>query len=79
MSSPRRHTAVPSVAAQKRVLKQVILHLPPDPRDVFLLHRMADLTYGQIGQRLNMESDTVQAHLADALLQIMRATQLAEV
>lgn len=58
---------------EKRVLVKAILRLPTDPRDVFLLHRMAGLSYEQIGQHLGIERDAIQARLAEALARIVRA------
>lgn len=58
---------------QKRALARAILELPPDLRDVFLLHRMAGLSFDQIGQQLGIERTVVQAYLAEALARIVRA------
>lgn len=55
-------------ANEKRVLVKAILQLPADRRDVFLLHRMAGLSYGEIGMRLGMDSQAVESALADALV-----------
>lgn len=57
-----------SQANEKRVLVKAILRLPVNLRDVFLLHRMAGLSYGEIGLRLGMDSEAVEAALADALV-----------
>lgn len=54
----------------KRVLVKAILRLPRNLRDVFLLHRMAGLSYGEIGVRLGMEPEAVKAGLADALVRL---------
>lgn len=63
---------------EKRILVKAILRLPADLRDVFLLHRMAGLSYEQIGEHLGMERDAVQARLAEALAWIVRATPSPE-
>ena len=63
---------------EKRILVRAILRLPADLRDVFLLHRMARLSYEQIGEHLGMERDAVQARLAEALAWIVRATPSPE-
>lgn len=52
---------------EREALIKAILNLPRDPRDVFLLHRMAHMPYEQIGARLDMALDEVQAHLVTAL------------
>lgn len=62
--SPRRGRQ----ANEKRVLVKEILRLPVDLRDVFLLHRMAGLSYEQIGEHLNVGRDVVEARLAEALV-----------
>lgn len=59
---------------EERILVRAILNLPTNLRDVFLLNRMASQPYDQIGEHLGMETDEVQAHLAEALVQIGRAT-----
>jgi len=40
---------------------------------VFLLHRMAGLSFEEIGQQLGIKRTVVQAHLAEALARIARA------
>ena len=59
---------------EERRLLKAILGLPTDLRDIFLLHRMVGLSYDQIGEQLGMEPNEVQAHVAEALVQISRAT-----
>lgn len=63
---------------EERHLLKAILRLPTDLRDVFLLHRMAGLSYGQIGEQLGMEPHEVQDRVAEALAQISRAASPAE-
>lgn len=63
---------------EQRILAKAILRLPADLRDVFLLHRMAGLSYEQIGEHLGMERDAVQARLAEALARIVRVTPSPE-
>jgi len=62
----------------KRILVKAILRLPADLRDVFLLHRMAGLSWKQIGEHLSVERDVVQARLAEALARIVRAAPSSE-
>lgn len=75
----RRRSSRPAKADEQRALVRAILRLPPDPRDVFLLHRMAGMSYEQIGHQLGMEREAVLVHLADALVQISRAARPVEV
>jgi DNA-binding CsgD family transcriptional regulator len=39
---------------------------------------MAGMSYEEIGYQLGMEREAVQAHLADALVQVSRASRLAD-
>lgn len=55
-------------SGERQALIQAIVELPPEARDVFLLHRMAGLRYDEIGLHLNMSPVAVQAHLAEALV-----------
>ncbi|WP_436356346.1 RNA polymerase sigma factor [Brevundimonas sp. CEF1] len=72
-ASPRRISRRSAAADQKRALAKAILQLPADLRDVFLLHRMAGLSFDEIGQQLGIERAVVQAYLAEALARIVRA------
>ncbi len=44
--------------------------LPPRTREVFLLHRVEELTYRQIAERLGIGIRTVEWHIAEALVRI---------
>jgi len=72
-ASSRRSLGRSAAADQKRALIRAILQLPTDLRDVFLLHRMAGLSFDEIGQQLGIERTVVQAYLAEALARIARA------
>jgi RNA polymerase sigma-70 factor (ECF subfamily) len=72
-ASPRRILRRSAAADQKRALAKAILQLPADLRDVFLLHRMAGLSFDEIGQQLGIERTVAQAYLAEALARIVRA------
>lgn len=66
----RRRSSRPAKSDKKRALVQAILRLPPVPRDVFLLHRMAGMSYEEIGRHLDMAPDNVQTYLAGALVSL---------
>ncbi|MNT61619.1 RNA polymerase sigma factor [compost metagenome] len=72
-ASPRRILRRSAAADQQRALAKAILKLPADLRDVFLLHRMAGLSFDQIGHQLGIERTVAQAYLAEALARIVRA------
>lgn len=60
------------------VLKVAILRLPTNLRDVFLLHRFGCLTYGEIGLRLGLAPEAVQARFAAALVRLARTVRISE-
>ena len=72
-ASSRRSLGRSAAADPKRALIRAILQLPTNLRDVFLLHRMAGLSFDEIGQQLGIERTVVQAYLAEALARIVRA------
>lgn len=53
----------------KRVLAAVEA-MPPKRKEVFLLHRVEDLTYTQIAKRLGVSIKTVEKHLHLAMRQL---------
>jgi len=55
-----------SQAALNRILRRLD-KLPALPRAVFLLHRLDDLDYAQIGFRLGIGIEAVERHFADAM------------
>lgn len=76
-SPSQRCPSRPAKADKKRALVRAILRLPPDPRDVFLLHRMAGMSYEEIGQRLDMAPDAVRTNLAEALVLLVGGAEAA--
>ncbi len=58
-----------------RVLVRAIRHLPRDCRDVFLLHRFAELSLEQIGEHLGIDQQAVEARLAEALVRLSCAVE----
>lgn len=69
-SEPRPH--------QREVLKEAILRLPPELRDVLLLHRFEDLSLEEIAARLGIERSVAEARLAGALAELSRAVDDAD-
>lgn len=67
----------PDLTEEMRNLRAAIIGLPEPLRDVFLLHRMAGLSYPEIANHLGLETPAVQKMLADALIELLRATRLA--
>lgn len=63
---------------ERQVLKRAIFDLPPDLRDVFLLHRFARLSYEEIGQKLDLERDEVEAYFAEGMSLLVAATTATE-
>lgn len=50
-----------------RIYQRALAELPDKTRAVFLLHRVEDLTYREIGQQLGISIPTVQYHMARCL------------
>lgn len=49
--------------------------LPAKTREIFLLHRVDDLSYREIAQRLNLSIKAIEYHIASALKHINRALE----
>lgn len=78
-SKPRPQPPRKAAAKDERqVLVRAILKLPTRLRDVFLLHRMAGMTYPEIGLHLGMTPKAVEISLAAALLRLMRAVPTSD-
>ena len=56
--------------------RRALAELPRKTRDIFLLHRMDELTYRDISARLQISIPTVQYHVARALAHIDAALDL---
>jgi RNA polymerase sigma factor (sigma-70 family) len=57
----------------KRLYRDAVAALPPRTREVFLLHRVDEIGYAEIAERLNISLSTVQWHMAQAILRIGEA------
>ena len=53
-------------------LRAAIQELPERTRQIFVLHRLEELTYDQVADRLGISESSVQKHLAKALQHVMR-------
>ncbi|WP_232494491.1 RNA polymerase sigma factor [Novosphingobium kaempferiae] len=58
-----------------RIYRRALSELPEKTRQVFLLHRVDELTYKEIGERLGISIPTVQYHVARALAHIDTALE----
>jgi RNA polymerase sigma factor (sigma-70 family) len=58
-----------------RVYRRALGELPERTRDVFLLHRVDELSYREIGEKLGIAIPTVQYHVARALAHIDAALE----
>lgn len=61
-----------------KVLVRAILKLPSRLRDVFFVHRMAGMTYSEIGLHLGMTPKAVETSLAATLVRLTRAVPTSE-
>jgi hypothetical protein len=66
----RRTTDAQICAGCRAVYKEAVDKLPPLTRSVFLLHRVNELAYDEIGRQLTITVAEVQNCLRDALLVI---------
>ena len=67
----RRRTADAQIcAACMAVYREAVYRLPQLPQNVFLLHRVDELGYDEIGRQLKIPVAEVQNCLRDALLAI---------
>lgn len=58
-----------------RIYRRALAELPEMTRTVFHLHRVEELTYREIGERLGISVPTVQYHVARALAHIDAALE----
>ena len=62
---------------ERRVLVRAIRRLPRDCRDVFLLHRLAEMPLEQIAEHLRIDQRAVDTRLAEALVRLSHAVEEA--
>ena len=62
----------------RRVLVRAIQQLPPECRDVFVLHRFEDMPLNEVAAHLGIDRASAEAHLAEALARLCRAVDEAE-
>nr|WP_298690356.1 RNA polymerase sigma factor [uncultured Dongia sp.] len=58
-----------------RVLEQAIATLPPRGREVFLLHKIDQLSYAEIAARLGIAKNTVVVHMVRSLAHCRHALE----
>lgn len=63
----------PDSAQETRALTSAVIGLPVAVRDVFLLHRMAGLSYAEIAHRLDLDIHLVENRLSEALIALGQA------
>jgi len=61
-----------------RRLEAAVATMAPRTREVFLLHRVADLAYPQISERLGIDVDAVERELASAILHLDTALEKSD-
>ena len=74
--------AVPPIQGQaieleemRRRYREVVESLPPRMRQVFVLHRLEDLCYKEIAERLDISVRTVEWHISEAIVRISRGLE----
>lgn len=68
---PRQADAIELEQMRSRY-KEVVASLPPRMREVFVLHRIEELSYKEIAARLDISVRTVEWHMAEAIVRISR-------
>jgi RNA polymerase sigma-70 factor (ECF subfamily) len=56
-----------------RQYRDAVQHLTPRTREVFILHRVDELTYTEIAARLGISVSTVEYHIMRALVHLDEA------
>lgn len=55
------------------LLERAIADLPPRGREIFILHKLEGLSYGEIAERLRISKNTVMVHMTRSLAQCRAA------
>lgn len=55
-------------------LEQAVRGLPRTEREIFLAHRLDDMSYSEIAKRTGLSVEQVERHMAQALYKLDRAT-----
>ena len=63
---------------KRRVLARAIRRLPRRCRDVFVLHRFAEMALEKIAEHLGVETTAVETRLSEALILLSRAVDKAD-
>ncbi|RJF86115.1 sigma factor-like helix-turn-helix DNA-binding protein [Sphingomonas cavernae] len=58
-----------------RRIEDAIVSLPPQTREVFMMHRFENLGYDRIAHRLDLSIADVERHIAKALLRLCHALE----
>ena len=72
--SPDQHHRIEAEDVM-RAYRRALAELPARTREVFLLHRVDELAYREIGEKLGISIPTVQYHVARALAHIDAALE----
>lgn len=67
-----------SAETERLRLRRALAKLEPRTREVFLLHRLDGLTYGEIAERLGISAEAVERHIADALYDLAKRMERYE-
>lgn len=57
-------------------LRAIVGELPERTRQVFVLHRIEELSYGEVARKLGISESSVQKHLARALQHVLQRADL---
>jgi len=68
----------PQDRARLAVIERSVEAMESQMREVFLIHRLDDLGYPEIAERLGISIAQVERHIAGAMLRLARALDAAE-
>jgi RNA polymerase sigma-70 factor (ECF subfamily) len=70
---PDAPDAAAEVAQMRRLYRAAVDRLPVRTREVYLLHRVEELTYREIAERCGISVRTVEWHVAQAIMRISKS------